>query len=420
MLFAGFIFFLFLSIFRPQDFVPGLVGTRLVLYTMGFLLVGWMTSSVDKRLFRAPQDKFVALFLGAIIISTLSVDWLTFTVDTSIAMGKTALIYFFIITVVDDAQKFKTATWAILIMLALVALSGVLAYYGMPVWGATRYFSLAKEEWAIKGVGMFDNPNDLAYSVAFIIPFAISYILKGQGCLTRFLLLSVLGVVILCVYYTRSRGGWLAAGVSTAVWFWFWLKSPKWRKRFAILVVGVIVVLFSMQTQGYRDDDSSMNRIEAWDKGVDMLRAHPLIGVGFDQFYEYAKIDSHNSYVRAAAELGLLGLYAFVGILFCSVLSLYHLLRWEDREKWRIYYAGYAGYFAAYLSGSIFSTRTYDGLFLIIVALVSVFGRMEKIELGGPLEETFTVDQEDLLNRKVIFATLGVLVGWKFFLASVW
>lgn len=47
-----------------------------------------------------------------------------------------------------------------------------------------------------------------------------------------------------------------------------------------------------------------------------------------------------------------------------------------------VYRTGYLGFFAAYLVGSIFSTRTYDIVFLVAVALTGVSRdfRLEKIK----------------------------------------
>ena len=72
MLFSGLLIFMLLQIIRPQDFVSGLQGVRLVLYLMVALLVGLLFSPVEKNLFKSPQDKYVGVFLVAIILSTLT------------------------------------------------------------------------------------------------------------------------------------------------------------------------------------------------------------------------------------------------------------------------------------------------------------------------------------------------------------
>lgn len=79
-----------------------------------------------------------------------------------------------------------------------------------------------------------------------------------------------------------------------------------------------MAVAFSAQTGDYRDDNSSMGRIEAWVAGMSMLQQHPLVGVGKGQFLEHYSRDSHNSFVRAGAESGS--------------LDSMHLLGWSIME----------------------------------------------------------------------------------------
>src|SRR5262249_36551228 len=70
------------------------------------------------------------------------------------------------------------------------------------------------------------------------------------------------------------------------------------------------------------DEASTQGRIQAWSEGLQMLRAHPLTGVGFSRFTENHSLVAHNSFVHSFAELGLLGGACFVGIVFWYFESL--------------------------------------------------------------------------------------------------
>ena len=182
-----------------------------------------------------------------------------------------------------------------------------------------------------------------------------------------------------------------------------------------------MAVAFSAQTGDYRDDNSSMGRIEAWVAGMSMLQQHPLVGVGKGQFLEHYSRDSHNSFVRAGAELGFIGLYAFVGVVYYGILFLVGTKRrFVVSNDFDVYRTGYLGFFAAYLVGSIFSTRTYDIVFLVAVALT---GALQRLSIGknkvseGPGEALFI---KKLWNNYVFTITLGIIAAWKLFLVQVW
>ncbi len=54
-------------------------------------------------------------------------------------------------------------------------------------------------------------------------------------------------------------------------------------------------------------------------KGLELLKAHPIFGVGFGNMGDYVGQTAHNSLVVCAAELGLFGLYFWTLFLFPTV-----------------------------------------------------------------------------------------------------
>jgi O-antigen ligase len=85
----------------------------------------------------------------------------------------------------------------------------------------------------------------------------------------------------------------------------------------ALVLVGVITVAApSRGSEMSFDESSAQSRIQSWAEGWAMLKAHPLTGVGYDQYTEYHHAVAHNSFVHTFAELGLLGALCFVGIFY--------------------------------------------------------------------------------------------------------
>src|SRR4029077_21098071 len=72
---------------------------------------------------------------------------------------------------------------------------------------------------------------------------------------------------------------------------------------------------------GEEADSSSLERIGLLYEGMDMIRAYPVLGVGVNQFMDHAfgAMTAHNSYVLAAAELGLPGCLLWTMLVYASV-----------------------------------------------------------------------------------------------------
>jgi len=421
MLFFGLLLFIFLQIIRPQDFVPGLQGTRLVLYLMVVLLIGLFFSPLEKKLIRSPQDKYAGSFFIAITLSTLTLFWLSYVAEIAIETAKQALIFYFIVMVVDDRDKLEKTVLTMVLLMGVVALMGVLQNHGLDITGAKMLFASDKGIWQIRGIGNFDNPNDLAYSAVLIVPFALGFLFQTKGFLGRFLALLLLAISVYCIYLTRSRGGQVALVASLATWTYFWVKNPKRKRQLIFLAIAGVIAVTATQATGYREDRSAMGRVEAWAKGWELLKSNPIIGVGKGQFIEHHKKDTHSSYVRAGAELGLFGLYAFIGMIYSVALTILKLQETTGKE-WRIYYAGFGGFFVSYIFGSVFSTRTYDLIFLICVALVGILGRLALVDTEEVSDEgiLFPDQTAHLWNKNVFGITIAVLISWYLFLRQVW
>ncbi len=65
-----------------------------------------------------------------------------------------------------------------------------------------------------------------------------------------------------------------------------------------------------------------MGRYEAWSTGLTLFHGSPIYGVGPGQFVEYHYLTAHNSFVLAVAELGFVGLFLFVAIVYVSAKML--------------------------------------------------------------------------------------------------
>jgi hypothetical protein len=125
------------------------------------------------------------------------------------------------------------------------------------------------------------------------------------------------GVLLWGAYLTHSRGSILALLAIIIMAF---------RKKIgtvpAILLAGLLFVgASSMNYAGGRDISASAgeDRTELWGDGLELLKTHPLFGIGFNDMPDYIGKTAHNTIVVCAAELGLCGLFFWSMFLFPSI-----------------------------------------------------------------------------------------------------
>jgi O-antigen ligase len=79
-------------------------------------------------------------------------------------------------------------------------------------------------------------------------------------------------------------------------------------------------------------DESAQGRLDAWKAGARMVKSRPLLGVGYDRFADnyptyvtdaviWGKLEAHNSFVKAAAETGIIGFIPFMAMVVLSFKS---------------------------------------------------------------------------------------------------
>ena len=122
------------------------------------------------------------------------------------------------------------------------------------------------------------------------------------------------GILIVAVYFTHSRGGFLAL-MAMAL---FGFKDRIGLVKSAIIVAVVCVGLLALNISGGRginEDDGG--RVAAWVTGLEVFKAHPIFGIGIDNFSDYNETGNtaHNSYVLCLAELGMFGYFFWMGMI---------------------------------------------------------------------------------------------------------
>lgn len=409
--------YLAITILRPQDFLGPLKGTPLVFIVMSILGCMWFLSNIDKKI-KTNIDKFVLSFFAVIILSGLFTLYPSYALNNAVDVIKIALIYICIVTIIDTEQKFVKSLWLFTVLISLVAFMAVLQQFGYDVTGAGMYWASDKEVWQIRGVGIFDNPNDLAYSILPAAAVSLACILFDKRISVKLFSSFIFMGLSYCLYLTYSRGGFLAYLTLCVIVLNYAISNVTFKKIVLFVSACCLVFVFATKTKDYRSDESAMGRVEAWSAGMTMLTHNPLFGVGKGNFNENYSKDSHNSFVRAGSELGFVGLYVFIGILFWSVRSLRLIIDCTELDQYKMYAVALFSYLCAFMVGSLFSTRTYDILLVIVAAFISVLVRLVLSGKKESVSEEFAI--EKLWHKKIFIISVSSVVIWKIFLIQTW
>jgi len=414
--YIGVLIFLILTYTRPQDYVPGLMGKPIILILLGVTIAFWLVhvlASQKREFVKAPQNLLLIAFLLVITISTSRV-WLTGAKDSFIEFFKIILIYLLIINLTDTHKKFSILLWIMFAGTIYIALLGIFQHYGIApaLAGTTPDSNLGR----VQGFGIFENANYLAYATAFMIPFALYSFYYSRLWPVKFTSLVVIPLIFLqCIYYTGSRGGTLCAAFTIAFTI-FQDRKTKTTVLGILLSSALFFILINMvsylgNVDDYQDDDSAMGRVDAWVAGFDMLKSSPLLGVGYNQFEENWERAAHNSYVQVGSELGLIGLYIWLGMLYYSYKCLSKVVQVSSETSQRIHAKSLKATFLAFFIGSCFATLGYYLLLYIfhsfsVVAANLYLPEEEKREINH-------IKSKDLL----IIAGIEFLVlcGWYIF-----
>jgi O-antigen ligase len=172
----------------------------------------------------------------------------------------------------------------------------------------------------VRWYGDWDGPNVFGILFVLAIAFSVEYVLGPHGVLARISHIFLSAAYFAGLYFTNSRGAIL--GVGCAVLFYFF----KMKKNFLAFVLAVAFVaaffVFSPSRMGEMNssESSAHERTWLWEQGLTLLAQHPAFGVGRGQFAKSVDLSliAHNNYVQNFSELGLIGFFLFIAILWVS------------------------------------------------------------------------------------------------------
>jgi O-antigen ligase len=177
----------------------------------------------------------------------------------------------------------------------------------------------------------------------------------------------VLSGILLATFYVAyvQASAWKSGWVPPLVAVLAILAFRFWRPAFFLVPLGSIPAYYFANLLIGTDQYSWGTRLDAWAIVINIVKANPILGLGFANYYwitplfpirGYAVVfNSHNQYIDILAQTGLVGLACFLWFF------------WEvGRLGWRLRERAPAGFARAYVYGAL------GGLVGILVAAALV------------------------------------------------
>ncbi|WP_168026817.1 O-antigen ligase family protein [Ignavibacterium album] len=322
--------------------------TALLLLSIAFYLV-FKKKSITITL--SLLDILILIYLAYNFLRLLTTNYSSFQDDYFIWLVLLTVLYFlwkYFITFDEGDKLNKTAIILFTVFLLsglLQALYGILQLYNISPGIASNQF---------KVIGTLGNPDYFGGYIDSVAPFALGIFLlaKNKKIFTKFFIIIALISFLGCLFIlpsTLSRASWLACGAGITFIFWHKyhftekLKTIFNTKIKMVSVVAMILIISLVIIAGVYQikPESAFGRLLLWKVSLNIIKENSLVGVGFNKFdvvYNNYQADyfakgngsnteklladnvrhAHNEYLQISAEIGLIGLLIFLGIIFSA------------------------------------------------------------------------------------------------------
>ena len=241
--------------------------------------------------------------------------------------------------------------------------------------------------------GFFEDNNSMGLAAVMMLPLMVYLYSIANKRYLRYAMIAVIGLTILAILSTQSRGAFLAVSATVA---YLWYRSTKKTLIGIVILCAAPIFWFSMSDhwhermasiKTYEEDGSAMGRINAWEFAYNVAVDRPIVGGGFrvfqpENFEIYAPDpenfhDAHSIYFEILGEHGFIGLTLFLMLGFLTYLAAGQVMkstRWHDDLKWaNLLGRMMQACLVAYATGGLFLGLAYWDLyyhFIVIVVLL--------------------------------------------------
>jgi hypothetical protein len=411
--FAGLYLFSIMVLFRPYELVPALsflssTAFYFAIATLALFIPGQF--AIEGNL-----STFTTEVKAIVVMTALALATIPIAKDPALAWDKfndpyikAVVIFIVLVNVVRTRQRLMNMMWL------SFGIGIYLSYSALDMYMSGK-FTVEQYRVAVDVGGMFGNPNEMAMHFVMMTPLVITLGMASKSRLMRWMYFTMGAMFIGANMVTYSRGGFLGLLGCSAVLAWKLGRKYRLNVTIVSIVVGLIAIvaapgnyglrMLSIFVPGLDAVGSSDQRRELLIRSLWVTARNPWgIGIGNFPIVGVRNLQSHNAFTQVSAELGILGLIAYLVFMispFRKLSAIERTLFDADTHNWFYYVSiGLQASIVGYMISSFFASVAYNWFIYYLIAYAVAFRRIysmeegvteagtSQFELGRPLEAT--------------------------------
>jgi len=301
---------------------------------------------------------------------------------------KSVVIFIVLVNVVRSRERLMKLLWLSFGIGIYLSISALNLYW-------KGEFNVEEYRVGVDVGGMFGNPNEMAMHFVMMTPIVITLGIASRSSLKRLLYFGMAGLFVAANMVTFSRGGFL--GLIACLGVLAWKLGRKYRLNVtiaSILIGGIAIVaapgnyglrMLSIFVPGLDVVGSSDQRKALLERSLLVTARNPWgIGIGNFPIVGIRNLESHNAFTQVSAELGILGLVAYLIFMISPFRKLGAIERKHfDADDLNWFYYGAIGLQASiigYMVSSFFASVAYNWFIFYLVAYAVAFRRIHSQE----------------------------------------
>jgi putative inorganic carbon (HCO3(-)) transporter len=354
----------------------------------------------------------IAIPLGLFLVWTVVA--LAFSPDPGFGIPsiRKAIVYLMLLIVYSSVRTLAEAEWLVLAWAAIgtfTAGRGLVQYAGDIAGARAAHQDFYQFYIADRIRGFMSHWMTFSGQELYILLLIAAFLLFAPN-FRRYLwlLLPCAGAVGLALILSQTRTVWVAAVIALFYLLWNW-------KRWAAIAMPVVLVLGLLAAPGaiqerakslfepHGQTDSNQFRFIVWRTGWQMIKAHPIVGVGPEEIRKTAVFDAylppdikrplpdgdyehlHNIYIHYAAECGIPAAFFLTGALVMAFMDFHRAMRGlpPGRSARRFLLQAAIACLIGTMVGGLFEKNLGDTEVLTMFLVIMCFGYLAAASKAG-------------------------------------
>lgn len=372
----------------PQLWVESFAGLRpdLVIYPVWFLAC--LLSDRAKYLFHlsSPDKCFLLLIIWIVLSNYVNGGSARFP-EIIFNYAKWFVLFKLTAASIYDLDKLKTVTNYIVVFALVLAFESIQHKLSI---GGTGWAgqSLAWVQQSVidsggtgrtRWIGIFDGPGTFCVIFTIALPFLLKYFNPCYALREKILAALLILPLIMAIYYTGSRGGFLATLAILGIFFALKLKISISRITLITSLLAIVFMLAPSSLTTMSDKEkSAQHRVDMWGEGVEMFQQNPVFGIGRGNFLDYTgKLLAHNSAIELMGELGFPGIFFWAAMIYMVLKYLYKYYHQTSDIKEKVNVQAVSLSIMGYLASAMFVTLEYETQYFILGIAASLSNKLD-------------------------------------------